>query len=182
MFIQDEALIYKQYDFLYYAITKQNGKMILKQYYFKESYPEIKSLFFVVYEYDSYLFRKANNNNATSLMIQNMDLDYIVPLKSIGSSILLFQYIFNYCIDYKIDIVSIWNQLSIFFRNDLKDELDCYYFIYYLLYQLGVLEIEHNFINRDNLSVLYYKNLILQSLIKMNPNHIVYLNKIINRL
>ena len=45
MLYYDEAIIYKNYENLYYAITKNNGKLILKDLYFKEHYPLIKSFF-----------------------------------------------------------------------------------------------------------------------------------------
>lgn len=177
MFIEDQSLVYKQYDCLYYALTKKNGKMILKNYYFKEQYPKIKSFFFVTYEYDSYLFKQAENKNATSLTIQNIELDYIVPLKLIGSSIFLFQYVFNYCIDYKIEIKDIWNEVFVFLKNDFSQEKDCYVCIYNILYQLGILECQNNYIEKND---IYYKKIILEGLIKINPNHLTYLNKIIN--
>jgi hypothetical protein len=176
MFIEDQALVYKQYDCLYYALTKNNGKIILKNYYFKEKYPEIKSFFFVIYEYDSYVFKQVENKNTTSLTIQNIELDYIVPLKLIGSSIFLFQYVFNYCIDYKVEINDIWDQLFLFFNNDFYQEKDCYVCIYNILYQLGILETQDNYIEKN---YIYYKKAILEGLIKINHNHFSYLNKIL---
>jgi hypothetical protein len=183
MYIQDESLIYKQHDCLYYALTKKNGKMILKHYYFKEAYPAIKSFFFVTYEYDNYLFKQAENKNTTSLVIQNMELDFIVPLQLIGSSILLFQYVFNYCIDYKIEIGSMWDDLSTLFKNELATERDYLFCMSRLLFQLGVLEEEYNasFFDIDSIQKEGYKKIILDALIKINPSHFQYLNAIINR-
>ena len=177
MFIQDEALIYKQYDCLYYAITKNNGKLILKHFYFQDAYPEIKSFFFVNYEYNAYQYHKAESLNYSSLAIQNMELEYIVSLKNIGSTILLFQYIFNYCINYKITIDDIWNKLFLFFHNNYT-EINTYQFIYNLLIDLHIAE--DDFPKKIEDSIDWYKKTIIDTLVSLNPKHTQYIKKTIN--
>lgn len=179
MFVQDEALIYKQYESLYYAITKKNGKIILKHYYFQESYPSIKSFFFVNYEYSDYQFKQAENKNMTSLIIQNMELDYIVPLSLIGEVALLFQYIFDYCIEYKVDIKNIWDDLFFSFHQNSKDKIDFNFFIFNLLFSLSIVDVEDFVLDKNNENI-NYKNNIINILVGHNPQHNRYIKKIMH--
>ncbi len=178
MFIQDDALIYKQKDNLYYSITKQHGKIILKHLYFQEHYPSIKSFFFVSYEYSTHQLKKSENKNQTSLNIQNMELEYIASLNYIAPTILLFQYIFDYCFEYKIPIQDIFEELLLFFKQDTND-LKSYNFIYLLIKKLFLLE-EYQVNNKKIIDINYFKNNIEETLIKLNPTHIIYIKEIIN--
>jgi hypothetical protein len=133
MFIQDEALIYHHQESLYYAITKKHGKLILKNIYFKDRYPCIKSFYYVSYEYTEEVMQKSNYINAVVLSIMSMELDYIIPLQDLGDEILLFIKIFNYCIEFKISIESIYNELYNYFFLSHHSQEERLRTLYYIL-------------------------------------------------
>lgn len=168
MYINDEALIYKHYENLYYAITKKNGKIILKNFYFKEKYPQIKSFFFANYEYDKEVFKKSENKNHTQLITEYIEIESIISLNKLTSNILLLQYIFDYCIGYKIQINEIWFFLeNLLKKEDIINIQEIYIFLNIILFSNE----NNKYINNEKEII----NKIKDILIELNPHHKNYI-------
>ena len=63
----------------------------------------------------------------------------------------------------------------------MRNKIDQYKFIYTLLFKLNLLHREDENINIDNNDCnINYKKIILDTLIKLNQNHSIYIDKILN--
>jgi hypothetical protein len=175
MYKKDVAFIYKQKKNLLFAITEEHGKIIIQNDFFYNSYQEIKSFFFINFEFDSSQMHQIENTEKIILKKSYVEIDKIIPILNIEKNIYQLLYILDNCILYKMNTKKIFKVIEIFFNNkntDIKEnEERCFYSLYKDIF------IDLNLIENDSLN----KKTIISILINLFPYDNNKINFVFNK-
>lgn len=134
MYKKDFAFIYKQRKNLLFAISKDHGKIIIQNDFFYNCYQEIKSFFFITFEFDSTQMHQIENTEKIILKRSYVEIDTIVPIFKIEKHFYELVYILDNCILFKMNTIGIFKIIEIFFNyqnttieENLKDFFDNLY-------------------------------------------------------
>lgn len=164
MLIQDYALIYKKNNTLYYAISKKNGKIILKNNFSPLTGFDSHAFFFLYYDYLSSKYQSMKIKNDITLPTEDFMLDYINSCDSVYIFIPIFIFIFDYYIEYREPIDHFFEQLKKCFQKK-NNKYECTAFLFDLLFYLQVFSEEETdnylkekdnilFFNKDRLTLI----------------------------
>lgn len=164
MYKNDFAFIYKQKENLLFAISKKYGKIIIKNDYFYNFYQEIKSFFFINFEFNTVDMHQIQNTEKIILKKSYIQIETIISINTISKNIHQFVYILDHCILCKMPTKNIFNIIEYFFNNikniltDNEKENSFYELYEYIFIELNLIE-----------KKIYQKKIIAETLIELFP-------------
>lgn len=174
MIIQDYALIYRKNNNLYYAISKKNGKIILKNNFSKTANFETDAFYFVYYDYllSNYKLMQFRNNGI--LDTEDFTLDFVSFCNNSYLFNRLFCYIFDLHIKHNLSIDQYFTKLVTVYQKEhtTKKEIFSFIFDLFIYLQLCSSDEIHNFlIILEKSSFLDIKEFLKKICLDNNPSH-----------